>query len=87
MSGLARRVLSEAGAIEADEAAAVGRGAFAATAAPDIRDVFRDPVLGGVNQGFARTTRWGARRRFFDAALGECQLPKLCNFEDGTWDD
>ena len=69
VSGLARRVLREAGAVEADEAAAVGRGAVAAAAAPDVGDAFGDPVLGGVDQGFARTTGWGVWRRLFDAAL------------------
>ena len=50
VSGLTRRVLGEAGAVEADEAAAVvGRGAFAPAAAPDIGDPFRDPRLGGVD--------------------------------------
>ena len=78
MSGLARRVLSEARAVEAHETTTVGRGAFAAAAAPDIRNVFRDPVLGGVDQGFAGTTRRGVRRRFFDAALGKCQLAEFC---------
>ena len=47
--GLARRVLGEAGAVEADEAAAVGGGAFAPAAAPDVGDRFRDPGLGGVD--------------------------------------
>lgn len=60
MSGLARRVLGEAGAIEANEATTVGRGAFAAAAAPDVGDIFGDPVLGGVEQGLAGTTGWRA---------------------------
>lgn len=49
VSRLAPRVLGEAGAVEADKAAAVGRGAFAAAAAPDVGDIFGDPVLGGVD--------------------------------------
>ena len=49
MSGFARRVLGEAGAVEADEAAAVGRGPFAAATAPDVWDLFGDPVLSGVD--------------------------------------
>lgn len=69
VAGLARRVLGEAGAVEADEAAAVGRGPFAAAAAPDVGDVFGDPVLGCVGEGCAGATGWGLRR-LFDAALG-----------------
>ena len=49
MSGFACCVLGEAGAVEADEAAAVGRGAFAAATAPDVGDTFGDPVLSGVD--------------------------------------
>ena len=71
VSGLARRVLCEAGAIEANKATAVGRGAFAAATAPDVGDIFGDPVLGGVDQGLAGTTGWRVWRRSFDAALGD----------------
>ena len=70
VSGFACCVLGEAGAVEADEAAAVGRGAFAAATAPDVGDLFGDPVLGSVDQGFTGTTRWWVWRRLFDAALG-----------------
>ena len=72
VSRIAPRVLGEAGAVEADKAAAVGRGAFAAAAAPDVGDIFGDPVLGGVDQGLAGTTGWGVWGRVFDAALGGC---------------
>lgn len=58
MPRFARRVLGETGAVKADEAAAVGRRAFAAATAPDVRDTFGDPVLGGVDQGLTGTTGW-----------------------------
>lgn len=73
VSGLARRVLGEPGAVEADKVTAVSRGTFAAAAAPDVGDMFGDPVLGGVDQRCAGATGWGLRR-LFDAALGGCQL-------------
>ena len=51
VSGFARCVLREAGAVEADEVVAgegsVGRGAGAAAAAVDVGDVLGDPGFGG----------------------------------------
>ena len=84
MSGFARRVLGEAGAVKADEATAVGRGAFAPTTAPDVGDLFGDPILGGIDQGFTRTTGWRTWRRLFDAALGRLSASGNLRFEDGT---
>ena len=84
MSRFARRVLGEAGAVKADEAAAVGRGAFAAATAPDVGDVFGDPVLGGVDQGCTGTTGWWVWRRLFDAALGGLSASGILGSEDRT---
>ena len=84
MPGFACRVLGEAGAVEADEAAAVGRGAFAAATAPDVGDLFGDPVLGGINQGLTGTTGWWVWRRLFDAALEGLSASEVLGFVDRT---
>ena len=87
MSGFARRVLGEAGAVKADEAAAVGRGALAPATAPDVGDLFGDPILGGIDQGFTGTTGWWTWRRLFDAALGKLSASGNLGIEDRTEDD
>ena len=76
VAGFARCVLGQAGTVKADEIVAgqgpVGRGAFAATAAVDVGDLFRDPVFGSVDERFTGTAGWGFGRWVFDAALGAC---------------